>query len=167
MNVCNACGPPVEQARAIIFFVDGREISFEKDNVPFSEEIIIQRGYDLIEKLSDEKEFLENIPVDEKTTNNIKDEIKTNSRFFIEDINFDGGFSVKGMFKDESEIDNASQIIIPTIRKNIESIRNVLVHARESRENSEIKPTQKNIELLKPYLYLLRRIAETVIIKYE
>lgn len=44
--------------RAIIFFVDGREISFEKDNVPFSEEIIIQRGYDLIEKLSDEKEFL-------------------------------------------------------------------------------------------------------------
>ena len=44
--------------RAIIFFVDGREISFEKDNVPFSEEIIIQRGYNLIEKLSDEKEFL-------------------------------------------------------------------------------------------------------------
>ena len=44
--------------RAIIFCVDGREISFEKDNVPFSEEIIIQRGYDLIEKLSDEKEFL-------------------------------------------------------------------------------------------------------------
>ena len=44
--------------RAMVFFVDGREISFEKDNVPFSEEIIIQRGYDLIEKLSDEKEFL-------------------------------------------------------------------------------------------------------------
>lgn len=44
--------------RAIIFFVDGREISFEKDNVPFSEEIIIQRGYNLIKKLSDEKEFL-------------------------------------------------------------------------------------------------------------
>lgn len=44
--------------RAIIFFVDRREISFEKDNVPFSEEIVIHRGYDLIEKLSDEKEFL-------------------------------------------------------------------------------------------------------------
>ena len=44
--------------RAIIFCVDGREVSFEKDNVPFSEEIIIQRGYNLIEKLSDEKEFL-------------------------------------------------------------------------------------------------------------
>jgi hypothetical protein len=44
--------------RAIIFYVDRREISFEKDNVPFSEEIVIHRGYDLIEKLSDEKEFL-------------------------------------------------------------------------------------------------------------
>lgn len=44
--------------RAIIFHVNGREISFEKDNIPFSEEIIIQRGYNLIERLSDEKEFL-------------------------------------------------------------------------------------------------------------
>lgn len=45
--------------RGIIFVVGGREISFEKDSVPFSEELIIQRGYDLIEKFSDEKEFLE------------------------------------------------------------------------------------------------------------
>lgn len=44
--------------RGIIFYVKGREIMFEKDNVPFSEEIIIQRGYNLTEKLSDEKEFL-------------------------------------------------------------------------------------------------------------
>ena len=44
--------------RAIIFHVNGREISFEKDSIPFSEEIIIQQGYNLIERLSDEKEFL-------------------------------------------------------------------------------------------------------------
>ena len=44
--------------RGIIFFVNGREISFEKDNIPFSEEVIIQRGYNLIDKFSDEKEFL-------------------------------------------------------------------------------------------------------------
>ena len=37
--------------RAIIFEVGGREISFEKDTVPFSEEITIQRGYNLIDKL--------------------------------------------------------------------------------------------------------------------
>ena len=42
----------------IIFYVDGRAISFEKDSIPFTEEIIIRRGYDLIERFSDEKEFL-------------------------------------------------------------------------------------------------------------
>jgi len=45
--------------RAIIFEVGDREISFEKDTVPFSEEITIQRGYDLIDKISDNDDFLE------------------------------------------------------------------------------------------------------------
>lgn len=45
--------------RGIVFFVDGREISFEKDIVPFSEEIMINRGYSLLRKFSDEKEFLQ------------------------------------------------------------------------------------------------------------
>ena len=45
--------------RAIIFEVGGREISFEKDTVPFSEEIIIRRGYNLIDKISDNDGFLE------------------------------------------------------------------------------------------------------------
>ena len=53
------------------------------------------------------------------------------------------------------------------IRKNIDTIRNVLVHARESRENVVISPTYKNSDLLRPYLYLLRRIAEVVVIKFE
>ena len=45
--------------RAIIFEAGGREISFEKDTVPFSEEITIQRGYKLIEKISNNDDFLE------------------------------------------------------------------------------------------------------------
>ena len=45
--------------RAIIFEVGGREVSFEKDTVPFSEEITIQRGYDLLDKISDNDDFLE------------------------------------------------------------------------------------------------------------
>lgn len=97
----------------------------------------------------------------------IKDELIINSKFFIQDLCFDGGFSIKGLFKDEAEIDDPPQNIINTIRKNIDSIRNVLVHARESRENSEIKPSQKNAKLLLPYLFLLRRIAETIVIKFE
>ncbi len=45
--------------RAIIFEVGDLEISFEKDTVPFSEEITIQRGYNLIDKISDNDDFLE------------------------------------------------------------------------------------------------------------
>ncbi|MBQ7581445.1 MAG: hypothetical protein IJU25_01345 [Lachnospiraceae bacterium] len=45
--------------RALIISVGEREISFEKDTVPFSEEIFIRRGYNLIEECSDEKSFLE------------------------------------------------------------------------------------------------------------
>ncbi len=45
--------------RAIIFEVGGREISFEKDTVPFSEEITIQKGYKLIDKIPDNDDFLE------------------------------------------------------------------------------------------------------------
>lgn len=45
--------------RGIIFHFKEREISFEKDNVPFSEEIIIQRGYNLIDKFSSKNDFLE------------------------------------------------------------------------------------------------------------
>ena len=45
--------------RAIIFEAGGCEISFEKDTVPFSEEITIRRGYNLMEKISDNDDFLQ------------------------------------------------------------------------------------------------------------
>ena len=45
--------------RAIIIEVGNQEISFEKDTVPFSEEITIQKGYDLLDKVSDNDGFLE------------------------------------------------------------------------------------------------------------
>ena len=43
--------------RGIIFkFVDGREVSFEK-NIWFSEEISVERGYELLQRFSREDEF--------------------------------------------------------------------------------------------------------------
>ena len=48
--------------RGIIFKAEEREISFEKQIVPFSEEINIQRGYDLVETYGDIKEFSEDWP---------------------------------------------------------------------------------------------------------
>ena len=45
--------------RGIIFSVDGRELSFEKDVVPFSEEINIRKGYELIDSFGKEDGFVE------------------------------------------------------------------------------------------------------------
>ena len=102
------------------------------------------------------------------TFDDIKNELLVNNKYFIDGICFEGGLKVKGIFNNIQEIENTPpKDILSTIRRNLETIRNVLVHARESRENVVIKPTPKNSELLRPYLYLIRRIAETVIIKYE
>lgn len=102
------------------------------------------------------------------TFDDIKNELLVNNKYFIDGICFEGGLKVKGIFNNIQEIENTPpKDIVSTIRRNLETIRNVLVHARESRENVVIKPTPKNSELLRPYLYLIRRIAETVIIKYE
>ena len=45
--------------RAIIIETSGFELLFEKDTVPFSEEITILRGCDLINKISDKRDFIE------------------------------------------------------------------------------------------------------------
>lgn len=43
--------------RGIIFELENREISFEKDQLPFSEEIYIQRGHNLLERFSNPENF--------------------------------------------------------------------------------------------------------------
>lgn len=46
--------------RAIIFFFeDGKELMFQKDITPFSEEIDIRKGYELIKEIPSEDAFLE------------------------------------------------------------------------------------------------------------
>ena len=52
-------------------------------------------------------------------------------------------------------------------RERLEKIRNVLVHARESRENCVILPSEENDNKLLPYLCLIRRIAETIAFRYN
>lgn len=115
----------------------------------------------------EESKRMERLICDFCEYNDIKQELETNSKSFIEDICFDGGLVIKGIFNKKEDIDNPPKEVLPSIRKNVEKIRNVLVHAREARENVVITPTQRNSYLLGPYLFLLRRIAELVMIRYE
>lgn len=97
----------------------------------------------------------------------IKNELAVNSKYFVEKICFDGGLEIDGIFNNKDEINTPPKGIMVNIRKNIDTIRNVLVHARESRENVVISPTSKNSMLLRPYLYLLRRMAEVVVLRFD
>lgn len=97
----------------------------------------------------------------------IQNEIEQNLEYFKKETIFDGGFSIPPLLNDKQDISNPSPQIMVNIKNNIEKIRNVLVHLKESRENNVILPTKNNNHLLKPYLYLIRRIAEQVAIQFD
>jgi len=113
-------------------------------------------------KQNDDSIKLEKIILDYCTFEDIKYELKVNLEFFTKSLEFDGGFSIEAILNDATCIEKPPKQILRTIKNNIEKIRNVLVHLRESRENKVILPTSRNNNLLIPYLYLVRRIAEKV-----
>lgn len=118
-------------------------------------------------KRNNDVQRMEKLLSDLCTYDDIRNELEKNSKYFVEKTCFDGGLVIDGLFNKPEDIDNPPKGIMVSVRKNIDIIRNVLVHARESRENVVIKPTHRNSFLLRPYLYLLRRIAEIVVIKFE
>lgn len=97
----------------------------------------------------------------------IKSELVANGEFFTKELQFDGGFVLKKLFNNVEEINNPQPDIMKTIKERIDKLRNVMVHVRESRENKVILPTRHNIDLLTPYMFLIRRIAEVVAFSHE
>ncbi|MEP0005498.1 MAG: hypothetical protein ABJ387_07660 [Balneola sp.] len=97
----------------------------------------------------------------------IKNELETNAVYFSEDIEFDGGLKIDKIINDKDSISHLVKSDFIKIKENIEKIRNVLVHLRESRENKVILPTPKNDQLIKPYLNIVRRLAENIAIHFE
>ena len=104
---------------------------------------------------------LKNLINDNCSCDDIKDGLVLNKKYFIEDIYFKGGFQLKAICKDDIHIDSS---VMNAVIENLNKIRNVLVHLREKRENKVILPNRENDEKIKPYLFLLRRLAEKIII---
>lgn len=117
-------------------------------------------------KHNDDSTKLEKTILDYCFFDDIKEELRINVEYFTSPLEFDGGFTIEAILNDETCIDKPPKQIMRTIKINIEKIRNVLVHLRESRENKIILPTAKNNNMLIPYLYLVRRIAEKVTIMH-
>lgn len=110
---------------------------------------------------------LEQTIVDFCSIEDIKVEIESNADYFSKDLEFEGGLKINKIIKDKDSITKMVQDDLILVKKNIEKIRNVLVHLRESRENKVILPTEENDNLLLPYLFLVRRIAEKVTIQFS
>ena len=108
-----------------------------------------------------EKTITENVSIKD-----LKNEIESNKEFFSNDIEFEGGLKINRIVQNDHGIDSLKDDDLILIKKNIERIRNVLVHLRESRENKVILPSQNNNQKLQPYLWLIRRIAEKVAINF-
>ncbi len=114
---------------------------------------------------NDDKAKLDNLITAHITLNDIKLELEKNIDYFSKKIEFDGGFTLDPILKNEiTSVTQLPESTIKAIKENIVSIRNSLVHLREYRENKVILPTNKNDDLLTPYLYLIRRISEKIVI---
>ena len=127
---------------------------------------IIEEFRNYSKKYKEDITKLENLVEEFCTIDDIKIELENNIDCFINNTLFDGGFSSERIAKNRDELFKQSELLKMIVRR-IDKIRNVLVHARESRENKVISPTSKNSKLLLPYLFLLRRIAEVIAIRYE
>jgi hypothetical protein len=116
---------------------------------------------------NDDSQKIEQIIIENVNIDDIQTEIEINKDYFSQDIEFEGGLKINRIIKDSDSLDKLKKDDLVLVKKNIERIRNVLVHLRESRENKVILPTEKNDNLLLPYLFLIRRIAEKVAIQFE
>jgi hypothetical protein len=145
--------------------------------------IIIEELKDHSNNTTDKQKFSKLIS-DYIVIDDIQGEIKCNIDYFKKDTEFDGFFKLSSLIADEKlfdkiysdsketkekkkEKEKLKQELINAIADRLEKIRNVLVHIRESRENKVIYPTKNNNKKLLPYLYLIKRIAEIIAMKYN
>ncbi|GDY13316.1 hypothetical protein LBMAG53_21940 [Planctomycetota bacterium] len=140
------------------------DINFNKDQYTRK---IIEELKDA-SNVKDDKAKLESIICELIRVEELALELNANFEYFKERQIFEGGFIIEPLFTNSQK--SASECganTLKDIKDNIVEIRNAMVHLRESRENKIVLPTKKNNNKIFPYLYLLRRIAEIVAIRYN
>ena len=118
-------------------------------------------------KSNNDKQKLEKLVATYCSYSDIESEICANPEYFSKDLEFEGGFKLDALLNKPEEAKNPHKDILKSVVDRIDRIRNVLVHIRESRENKVILATNKNNDILIPYLFLIRRISEVIAIKYD
>jgi hypothetical protein len=91
-------------------------------------------------------------------------EVQQNIPYFSKTTKFDGGFVVDPIVAENTNLENFRVICYPKIINTINSIRNALVHGREKKSGSVIAPNPRNDLLIQPWVSVIGRMAEQVII---
>ncbi len=118
-------------------------------------------------KTNDDKQKLEHFIHQNCEVDDFRHEIECNLSYFAKDISFEGGFVLSALIDDKVDFNKPQPQLKKTLVDRLDKIRNVLVHIRESRENKVILPSLKNHRQLRPYLYLIHRIAEIAAINFS
>jgi hypothetical protein len=93
-------------------------------------------------------------------------EVENDMEFFSNRTEFDGGFIAEALVSRDVNVASWESLAVSKLFRALTSIRNVIVHAREKRENKVILPTEANAKRLRRFLPVIRRVAEDVALRY-
>jgi hypothetical protein len=91
-------------------------------------------------------------------------ELQHNLSYFTKRQEFDGGFALEPFISEDTTLESFRAMWYPKTPDTLRSIRNALVHGRERRVSRVINPTLHNDLLIKPWLTIIQRMAEHIII---
>lgn len=94
-------------------------------------------------------------------------EIEPLRKFFEEETQFDGGYTVKPCIAKSTDLDGFKASGLDKLVTTLRNIRNALVHAREQRMSNVITPTEENHRKLLPFTRPLGIIAQSLVISVD
>lgn len=91
-------------------------------------------------------------------------EISVNISFFSKPTTFDGGFTTNPIIDESGSFEDFCGRWHPSLIHQLRHIRNALAHGREKTSGAVIHPTPNNDQLLRPWIALIKRLAEQIIL---
>jgi hypothetical protein len=91
-------------------------------------------------------------------------EVEQNLSYFSKTQQFDGGFVLEAFISADATLEAFKGMWVPKMPDTLRKIRNALVHGRESRLGAVIAPTKGNELRIRPWIRVIRCIAEQVLI---
>ena len=107
---------------------------------------------------------IEKIVYSSCTPDVIWSELQQNIAYFTTRQEFEGGFVLEPFVCEDTTLETFTTMWHPNTAVTLRHIRNALVHGRERRGGPIITPTRDNEVKIRPWLPIIRRVAEQVII---